>query len=223
MDGENDLEVESDNWASGSGQGSESGGSLNEKDAETENALSAVESEEQVQCFVSKEEFELAVKHLRRVPTSELDLETDLEQGYIGGRVIAQCFGEFSQQSQEGYVEILVNDHSQPENITCYISDSLSEMLPSMNSGYLFFLSHVKVKNMHTDQMFSQDHAQCVVAEGTRARMWVIHKDVKRKHIIKWGEKRRMMRSKQWSKGKVVATDRQATMNLDEATDRSHR
>lgn len=217
MDDESDIEMD----VSGGKQDSESDESLkmHKEDAETESTSNAVESEEQVQCFVSVEEFGSAVKHLRRVPISELDLESDLEQGYVGGHVIAQCFGDLSQQ---GHLELVVSDRSQAKNVTCYISGPLSEMLPALNHGYLLFLSRVEVKSMHSE--FSQDHSECVVAEGTRPRVWVVHKDVKRKHIVKWGQKYQKMKSKQANKakaGKGITTGHQATTNnVDKAVDR---
>lgn len=147
------------------------------------------EGGQQVQCFTSLEEFKAAVKHLKRVYVTELDLESDLEHRYIGGWVIAQCSSDLS---QEGYIEVIVNDHSQSQsqskNVTCYISDSLSRLIPSLTVGYQLFLSRVKVQNAISE--YSQDHLQCVVAEGTRPRLWLVHKDLKEQVVRRLGKRR---------------------------------
>ena len=174
------------------------------------------EGGQQVQCFTSLEKFKAAVNHLKRVYVTELDLESDLEHGYIGGWVIAQCSSDLS---QEGYIEVIVNDHSkskghsQSKNVTCYISDPLSRLIPFLTVGYQLFLSRVKVQNVISE--YSQDHLQCVVAEGTRPRLWLVHKDLK-EQVGRLGKRRPKKRPRHKDARKAGRLARCAALNSGE-------
>ena len=193
MESENDSDV----GDSGGVQGLESDDSLKMQSPSVpqreESNSDSDEPEEgrQVKCFTSLEEFKAAV-HRKRVYVTELDLESDLEHGYIGGWVIAHCSSDLSQQ---GYIEVLVNDHSQTKNVTCYISEPLSKQIPSLTVGYQLFLSRVRIQNVYSE--YSQDHLQCVVAEGTKPRLWLVHKDLKEQVVRRLGKKRQKKRPRQ--------------------------
>ena len=208
MESENDSDV----GDSGGVQGLESDDSLKMQSPSVpqRNSNSDEPEEGQVRCFTSLEEFKAAV-HRKRVYVTELDLGSDLEHGYIGGWVIAHCSSDLSQQ---GYIEVLVNDHSHPKNVTCYISEPLSKLIPSLMVGYQLFLSRVRVQNVYSE--YSQDHLQCVVAEGTRPRLWLVHKDLKELVVRRLGKKRQKKRPRQKDARKAERLVRHAALSSGE-------
>ena len=57
----------------------------------------AWDPEKQVQAFTTEKELFPLLRHLKRIPLAELREDSDLENGYIGGRVLVQCLEDTSQ------------------------------------------------------------------------------------------------------------------------------
>ena len=158
----------------------------------------ALDPEKQVQAFTTEKELFPLLRHLKRIPLAELREDSDLENGYIGGKVMAQCL----QDTSQGRIEILVTDDSlSPKHITCYLEGDITNLYPQQSGmEYRLYLHRVEVDSMFIE--YSQDFELCVNVRGDEPRLWVVHQDAKLRHFLPGGSRRKSRKRKKmkWPK-----------------------
>ena len=194
---------EEHNTARGVRDGSESSDSSSKKDNQPPAAASeetTPDPEKQVQAFMTEKELFPLLGHLKRIPLAELREDSDLENGYIGGKVLAQCL----QDASQGSIEILVTDDSlSPRHVTCYLEGDITNLYPQQSGmEYQLYLHRVEVDNMFVE--YSQDFELCVNVRGEEPRLWVVHRDARLRSFLPGGN-RRKNRKKRKRKKRVVA------------------
>ena len=119
---------------------------------------------------------------LRRIMIADLDMSSDIEGGYIGGRVVATHASSYSQGHT---LSIFVRDESvsDTQDESCQllieIDGNIAEDMPSLLSEeFMLFVSHGLI--MLNEVEFSQDHDCCLQVKGPQPRVWIVHKNAEK-------------------------------------------
>jgi len=140
---------------------------------------------------------------IKRVMLADLQQQSDLDEGFVGGAVMAHCSLPYSQGHD---LAVFVQDEStsqstQTKHLRVTISAGLAECMPVLRDNVKIFLYRAEVRDETGD--LSQDHGKCLFVEGPDAEVWVVHRDVSKPGFFsekscgrKWWTRTKEMRDK---------------------------
>lgn len=163
--------------------------------------------QQQVTGFVSQQEL---AKHartlgLKRVMLADLQNQSDLDKGYVGGQVMAHCSLPYSQGHD---LTVFIQDESttegsQPKHLRVTVCHELAEKVPTLRDDVKLFLYRAVVNDEDDTCDFSQDHGKRLLMGGTDAQVWIVHKDARKPHFFaetscgkKWWTRTKQKREK---------------------------
>lgn len=119
-------------------------------------------------------EYAMTKFNLKRIMLADLQGQSDLERGYVGGRVMGQV--DFS-DSQSNFTEIFIQDKTTEDRHLLVQVDMqiiVANDIPALDNGHRLFLH--KAELMDDNVEFSQDFGKRIVVSGVEPRVWVVHK-----------------------------------------------
>lgn len=162
------------------------------------------QEDKQVQAFSSRKGLENHVNKLKlkRVMLRDLEDQCDLENGYVGGWVIANQAHPYSQGHN---VDVYIRDDSvtdmkkDAKYLVVTIDGKIVEEMPTLLSeDFELYLYKPRVED--EDIEYSQDLPKRLVVEGPEPRVWIVHKHAKRKGFFQ----RKTCKSKWFRKQKKI-------------------
>ena len=142
----------------------------------------------QIKAFKTEDQLNshaLALK-LTRIMIKDLEAQSDLSKGYVGGWVV----GSYASSYSQGHVlSIFVRDESTSDRLQdakqlmICIDGNIGEELPSMmSSEYKLFIHQGKI-SPHIPQ-YSQDLSKCLLVSGDEPKLWIVHKNANKEGFL---------------------------------------